>query len=156
MTSKQAFKWVEEQGVVLQSAQGSVPNFADWVVGERIRGSWWAHPRAHEVYGLAEAVCDSDEILVCKLIRGKVTYVHRRMWPALVRLAKHFSAEQLAEVESVHTSSGRHELKITSYPKWVPVDVKKAARVLTEKEAMHLIGEELFQKIRAKSKTQRR
>jgi hypothetical protein len=37
--------WVREQGVVLQSARGPVPNLAEQIAGEPIRGSWWAtHP----------------------------------------------------------------------------------------------------------------
>jgi len=34
-------------------------------------------------------------VLVCKLVDGKITYVHRRLWPALVRLAARFRKEQL-------------------------------------------------------------
>src|SRR4030095_7234834 len=32
---------VREQGIVLQSARGPVPNLAEYVAGEPIRGSWW-------------------------------------------------------------------------------------------------------------------
>jgi hypothetical protein len=144
MNSKQAMKWVEKQGIVLQSARGPVPNFVEWAAGEKVHGSWWAHPRAHEIYLLAETVCDSGEVLVCKLIDRKVTYVHRRMWPALVRLAKRFSPAQLAQIESVHTSSGKHVLKVTPYPKWVPTEIKKATKLLSEKDAVGIIGKELL------------
>jgi len=37
--------WVEAQGIVLQSARGPLPNVADFIAGEPIRGSWWATPR---------------------------------------------------------------------------------------------------------------
>ena len=36
--------WVREQGIVLQSARGPLPNLAEWIAGEPIRGSWWGHP----------------------------------------------------------------------------------------------------------------
>ena len=93
MTPKQALAFVEEHGIVLQSARGRVPSFADFVAGERIRGSWWGHPRGKEIYRLAEAVIDSGEVLVCRLVDGKVTYVHRRLWPALVRLSDRLSRQ---------------------------------------------------------------
>jgi len=140
-TTKQALQWVEQQGIVLQSARGPVPSFAEWVAGEKIRGSWWGHSKAHEIFRLAEAVIDSGDVLVCKLVHGKVTYVHRRLWPALVRLASRFKPEQIAEVKSVHTPSGKHELEITPYPRWVPAMVKKEGKSLNENEAIAMIGE---------------
>src|SRR6266851_9298228 len=87
VTRQQALAFVEKHGVVLQAARGPVPSFAEFVAGERIRGSWWGHPKGHEIFRLTEAVIDSGQVLVCKLIDGKVTYVHRRLWPALVRLS---------------------------------------------------------------------
>ncbi len=118
-----------------------MPSFADWVAGEKIRGSWWGHRKSHEIFHLAEAVIDSGDVLVCKLVNGKVTFVHRRLWPALVRLASKFRPEQLAEVKSVHTPSGKHELRITPYPKWVPAPVNQKARTLSENEAVAMIGD---------------
>ncbi len=31
------------------------------MAGERIRESWWGHPKGHEIYRLAEAVIDTLE-----------------------------------------------------------------------------------------------
>jgi hypothetical protein len=45
---------------------------------------------------------------VCRLIGGKITLVHRRLWPSLVRLAERFPREELAQVRDEHTPSGRH------------------------------------------------
>jgi hypothetical protein len=135
MTPEQALAFVEKHGIVLQAARGPVPSFAEFVAGERIRGSWWGHPRGHEIFRLAEAVTDSGEVLVCKLIDGKVTYVHRRLWPALVRLSSRFKRTQLAKVRSEHTSAGAHVLKKVAYPKWVPPEVLRQAESLTEREA---------------------
>ena len=140
-TSKQALQWVEQQGIVLQSARGPVPSFAEWVAGEKIQGSWWGHRKGQEIFRLSEVVIDSGDVLVCKLVNGKVTFVHRRLWPALVRLASRFKPEQVAEVKSVHTPSGKHELRITPYPKWVPVAVRKEAQSLKENDARAMIGD---------------
>src|SRR5712691_5702491 len=135
VTRQQALAFVEKHGVVLQAARGPVPSFAEFVAGERIRGSWWGHPKGHEIFRLTEAVIDSGEVLVCKLVDGKVTYVHRRLWPALVRLSSRFKRAELAKVWSEHTSSGAHVLKRVAYPKWVPPDVLRQAESLTEREA---------------------
>jgi len=68
-------------------------------------------------------------------MNGKITYVHRRLWPAVVRLAGRFSKERLAALKEVHTPTGKHKLLITPYPKWVPREIVQAARKLAEKEA---------------------
>jgi hypothetical protein len=135
MTSKQALAFVEKHGVVLQAARGPVPSFAEHVAGGPIRGSWWSHSRGHEIFELATAVCESGDVLVCKLIDGKVTYVHRRLWPALVKLAPRFDKAQLAKVDNEHTSSGAHRSTSTSFPEWVPNDVRDAASRISLEEA---------------------
>ena len=135
MTPKQALAFVKKHGVVLQAARGPVPSFAEHVAGGPIRGSWWSHSRGHEIFELATAVCDSRDVLVCKLVDGKVTYVHRRLWPALVKLAARFDKAQLAKVDDEHTSSGAHRSASTPFPKWVPNDVRDAASRISLEEA---------------------
>ena len=72
---------------------------------------------------------------MCRLVDGKITYVHRRLWPALVSLAGRFSRQRLAAVKEVHTRAGKHELLVTPFPDWVPNEVLRTARQLTKKEA---------------------
>lgn len=141
MTPIQAIRFVRNHGIVLESAHGSVPNLAETVTGKRIRGSWWAHPKRQEIYLLTRAVRDSDDILVCRLMHGKITYIHRRLWPALVRLAKQFDNEHLGRVREVHTSRGEHVVHVVSYPRWVPAAVKVLARNMSEKHAIAQLGE---------------
>jgi hypothetical protein len=131
----QARAFVEKHGIVLQSGRGPVPSFAAFVAGEPIRGSWWAHPAAHRIFALAEAVTESGDVLVCRLVEGKVTYVHRRLWPALVKLASRFDRERLAKAWSEHTPSGAHVAKRLAYPRWVPPEIRAAAARLTREQA---------------------
>ena len=135
MNPKEAIAFVERHGVVLQAARGTVPSLAEAIAGERIRGSWWGHPKAGEIYGASEAICESPEILVCKLVQGKVTYVHRRLWPALVKLASRFQRAQLAKVWHEHTLSGMHWPRRQAFPAWVPADVVTQAEKLSLSEA---------------------
>jgi hypothetical protein len=57
---------------------------------------------------VAEPVCESPDVLVCKLVDGKVTFVYRRLWPAIVKLSSRFRKDQLAEVWNEHTPTGAH------------------------------------------------
>lgn len=139
-TSEQALAFVCQHGVVLASAKGPVPRLIDAIAGETIHGSWWAHPQSHAIFTVLEAVADSDQVLVCRLVGGKVTLVHRRLWPALVRLADRFSPEQLAQVRQEHTPTGRHINRELDFPQWVPAQVAAQAKALTAQQALALLG----------------
>ncbi len=141
MNSRTALAFVRRHGVVLEAARGRVPNLAEVVAGEPIHGSWWGHAKGHEIFWLTRAVRASPDTLVCRLVGGKVTYVHRRLWPALVRLARSFAPEALAALHEIHTSRGRHELRVVPFPRWVPPQVKRQARELSEGEARTALGE---------------
>src|SRR3989475_11349170 len=132
MTSRQALAFIREHGVVLEAAQGTVPSLAEVIAGEPVRGSWWSHPKGHEIFAVTRAIRDSDEVLVCRLIKGKVTFVHRRLWPALVRAAGRLPSDHLSQVREVHTSSGRHVTKEIPFPHWGPANVTTGAPCICE------------------------
>ena len=80
---------------------------------------------------------------MCRLLDGKVTYIHRRLWPALVRLAEKLGKDRLAAIHEEHTASGKHQIKETLFPDWVPPDVREAAENLSEEEAASRLGEQV-------------
>jgi len=135
MNAKQVLRWVEECGIAVESARVGVPSLVQMVVRKPVKGSWWAHPKANEILRLSRLIRSSPDVLICRLMNGKITYVHRRLWPAVVRLASRFSEERVAAVKEVHTPTGKHKLLITPYPKWVPREIVQAARKIAEKEA---------------------
>ena len=136
MTSRQALAFVRKHGVVLEAAHGPVPSLAEVIAGEPVRGSWWSHPKGNEIFAVTRAVRDSDDVLVCRLIKGKITFVDRRLWPALVRAASRLPSDHLSQVREVHTSSGGHVTKEVPFPDWVPSSVRAAARSLSEESAL--------------------
>jgi hypothetical protein len=135
MTEKDALEFVRRHGIVTESARGPVPSLAEAVAGAPIRGSWWSHPRAEEIFRLSRAVRDHPDVLVCRLVRGKVSFVHRRLWSALVRLASEFPASYLGDVREIHAPSGKHIVRETPFPKWVPAEVLEEAQRLNEAKA---------------------
>ena len=64
-----------------------LPSIATLVAGAPVRGSWWAHPAGRDIYQVSEALADHPDVLVSRLVSGKVTYVHRRLWPPLLAVA---------------------------------------------------------------------
>ena len=141
MTTEEAISFIDAQGVVLESGKGPIPNLADTVAGKSIKGSYWGHPKGNEIFLLTRAIRSSKEILVCRLVEGKVTYVHRRIWGAIVRLQENFDRERLGAIREIHRSSGKHEVEVTSFPDWVPTSVKKEAERLTDSKAGSQLGE---------------
>jgi hypothetical protein len=132
--------FVERHGVVLASARGPVPSVAEAVAGEPIRGSWWAHAKGHEIFGALSAIDDSPDVLCFKLVAGKVTFVHRRMWAALVCLAGEIGEDRLAAIKQEHTDSGAHRNIVTPFPDWVPREISAAARTLDPAAARAQLG----------------
>jgi hypothetical protein len=140
VTPAEALAFVCTHGVVLESGTGPVPSLAAAVAGEPIRGSWWAHSRGRDIYAATRAIRDSTDVLVCRLVDGKITYVHRRLWPALVRLSDRFPHSRLGQIREVHTASGKHVIEESRFPAWVSSEVTAQAADLDEKSALEQLA----------------
>lgn len=151
MKLAEALAFIEQHGVVLVSAKGPVPRLTEAIAGEAIKGSWWGHPQGQQIFVILEAVTDSKDVLVCRLVKGKITFVHKRLWPALVRLADRFQPEQIAQVRQEHTASGHHVNKEVPFPRWVPAAVLKKGKSLSEAEAIAALGEWVRAELRRKT-----
>jgi len=147
---REAVSFVANHGIVLQAARGPVPSLAEAIAGERIRHSWWGHAKGRAIFRAVRVVSQSPEVLVCKLLDGKITYVHRRLWPALVKLAPRFGKERLNKVWDEHTESGAHVSRQIPFPKWVPANVIRDAKTLSTAEAEHLLSTILLPKTQKK------
>jgi len=140
MTADEAIEFIRKCGVVLASGKGPVPRLTEAIVNGPIKGSWWGHPGSHQIYAILQTVADSRDVLVCRLVGGKVTFVHRRLWPALVRLAKRFPPDWIAQVREEHTPAGRHVNREIPFPDWVPADVQSQAANMSETDAIAAMG----------------
>ena len=133
-------QFVNQHGVVLEGARGPRPNIAEAVAGEPIRGNWWGHKKGREIFRATRAVRDSDDVLVCRLVGGRITYVHRRLWPAIVRLARFLDKKRINALREEHSSSGAHRVRSIPFPRWVPTDIRKTAKNLSEEDACRQLG----------------
>jgi hypothetical protein len=130
-------RFVAKHGVVLASARGPVPSVAEAVAGEPIVGSWWAHPKGKAIFAALSELDDHEDIRCFKLIDGKVTLVHRKLWPAIARLAEDgvLTPERVAAVQQEHMPTGEHRNLTMPFPDWVDDATAKAARALTSATA---------------------
>lgn len=140
MNAQQALAFIEQHGVVLASAHGKVPTLTEAIAGAPIKGSWWAHEDGKHIFAVLSAVQEDNDILVCRLVAGKVTLVHRRLWPALAALAGELPAEALVRVRQVHTATGKHANEEIPFPQWLPPDAAAAAAGLAPDRARAALG----------------
>ena len=130
---------LESQGVLLESARGPIPNVAELVAGEPITGSWWGHRASHEIFEAINHLADAPDVARMRLVNNKVTLVHRRLWPALLRLAARFDDAALLVVTQEHTPSGAHRATSAPLHEWVSSDVLDAAERLSAAEATDML-----------------
>lgn len=85
---------LERIGLLLQH-DAVLPSFTGVALGESVRGSWWAHPRANDIYDLLQVFRVEAGGLSAKLVNGKLTFVARRLWPAVAALGRGTAPRQL-------------------------------------------------------------
>ncbi|HZC46401.1 MAG TPA: hypothetical protein VE243_07985, partial [Candidatus Acidoferrum sp.] len=71
------------------------PSLTALTIGEPIRGSWWAHPLSNDVYMISQRLQHCGNVALTKLVSGKETYLHRRLWPQLLSIGLAHEAWQL-------------------------------------------------------------
>src|SRR6059058_1350621 len=77
---------LREHGLLLMQDK-KIASVVGIITGEALSTSWWSHPRSHEIFRCVELLSDDADVLTSRLIAGKVTFVHRRLWPAFLSVA---------------------------------------------------------------------
>lgn len=86
-TPAEAVGLLREVGILTLTPAKGVRSVVEEVVGEPVRGSWWGHPQGHAIYDVASGLGAHPDVLTLKLVEGKVTFVHRTLFPPLLRVA---------------------------------------------------------------------
>jgi len=79
-------KVLKDYGALLVS-DSAFPSVTGLIVGKSVRGSWWSHPLAHTIFTANEMLEEHRDVLITKLISGKVTFLHRTMWTHVYAMA---------------------------------------------------------------------
>jgi hypothetical protein len=93
-------------------------------------------PSEPAIFAAINRLAESPDVVRTRLVNGKVTLIHRRLWPALVRLADRLPVERLAAIDEEHLPSGAHRVLEYPFPSWVPDDVAQLARGMSDDEAV--------------------
>jgi hypothetical protein len=90
----EALRQLTEYGLLMLQ-DPLLPCVVTIVAGGPIRGSWLSNPMARGTYQVLVALEEHPDVLHTKLLEGKVTMVHRRLWPDVVAAAKARATWQL-------------------------------------------------------------
>jgi hypothetical protein len=82
---KRVLSKLSQFGFLLQS-DSSLPSVCSLITGEPLRGSWWSHSLAQVIFQVNERLEDHPDVLITKLVSGKVTFVHRNFWSQIVAI----------------------------------------------------------------------
>jgi hypothetical protein len=134
---QEVLRELKRHGVLLQ-IDARLPNVCALVAGAPVRGSWWAHPKSHEIFHVNGALEDHPDVLVVKLISGKLTYVERALWPCVAAIGRAREAWQVKNL-----SQGARELlkEVDQAP--VETD-RRLAKAASELEKSLLVYSEQF------------
>jgi hypothetical protein len=94
-----ALRLLQQRGVLLLQ-DVRFPNLVSIVAGEAVRGSWWGHAQGKVIYSVGEKLGEHPDITTAKLVSGKVTFVHRALWPHLVAIGRARAPWQMRELNS--------------------------------------------------------
>jgi hypothetical protein len=154
VTCKDVENALAKSGLLLQQDKSAL-DVVGIITGEKLSSSWWSHPKGQAIFECLDRLHDHPDVLESRLIAGKVTFVHRRLWPEFLAVAqsgelwqtrglsdkarallkslgaakgpaaRELQERLLAHAEQVHTESGRHEIRLRP---WSTVADVKVAR----------------------------
>jgi hypothetical protein len=94
---QRAWEALQARGLLLES-DALLPSVASLVAGVPIKGSWWGHPQGKAIFAVIVELAAHRDAVAVKLVSGKVTWVHRKLWPALLAVARCGEAWQVGGV----------------------------------------------------------
>ena len=137
--AQSVFTEIERSGLALLQ-DSKLLNVVRIVSGETLRGSWWSHRDAHRIFAVLESLEVHPDLVATKLVAGKVTFVHRHLWPALLGVAlarEEWQTRALSgEARALLRALDRGESMQASGPASKSIEI----RLLARSEQVHTSG----------------
>jgi hypothetical protein len=87
-----------QAGGLLLLQDKTLPSVVSLLTGGRLAGSWWSHPRGKAIFRCQCNLGAHPDVVVTKLLAGKVTFIHRLLWPAVLAVGQAREPWQLARL----------------------------------------------------------
>jgi hypothetical protein len=140
---KTALQTLRRLGLLLET-DARLPSVTSLIAGEPVSGSWWSHASAQKIFTTLGQFADHRDVMFTKLISGKVTLVHRKLWPEILAIGTarspwqmkglSTSARNLLEMIDEQSSLRTDQL---ARPTFVTAKPGEAARELEKKLLIH-------------------
>jgi hypothetical protein len=140
---KTALQTLRRLGLLLET-DARLPSVASLIAGEPISGSWWTHPLGEKIFITLGQFADHPDIMFTKLISGKVTLVHRKLWSEILSIGTarapwqmkglSKSARKLLQIIDEQDSVRTDQI---AWPKSATAKPGEAARELERKLLIH-------------------
>lgn len=144
---KSVFDVLKQNGFLLES-DAKLPSVCTLITGEALHGSWWSHPLAQVIFRVNEQLEDHKDVLITKMISGKVTFVHRKLWSELLAVARAREPWQTKRLSgsarSLLKMIDKQGLLTTDRISWPKSDKTKPGDVARELEKKLLVHGEQF------------
>jgi hypothetical protein len=128
--------------VVAEAAKGlPIPSVVRHIVGAEFSGGWWSLQNSSTIFNALQRLRDREDILVCKLAKGKVTLVHQNSFLPLVSLASKFPSRALDKVEERHLDDGQHALTSVPVEIWWAASHPAQSTLLSEATALERLND---------------
>jgi hypothetical protein len=125
---EEVLDYLRKLGVLLETDR-AFPSITGIIVREPIKGSWWSHPMANDIYMLSQRLVHHPDVIFLKLLSGKATYLHRRLRPELMAIG---TAQEPWQLDGLSTSA-KEMLKRVEDRGILRMDEIKGARTAKEK-----------------------
>lgn len=87
-TLEAALELIRTRGLVTEVPASGVLSLAEAVIGGPVSGEGWRHhAKGNLIFRLGKALRASPEVVALRLWEGKLTFVDRRLWPEVYRVA---------------------------------------------------------------------
>jgi len=114
---------LDEHGLLMLH-DAKLPSATACIAGAAIRGSWWGHAKGKLIFETLNRM--EDDVAWAKVVLGKETLVHRRLWPALVAAAESGQPWQTRDLKA----DAKQLLRRVRLGKPVQTDARRAANDL--------------------------
>jgi len=98
---KRVLSQLKKFGLLLES-DPRLPSVSTLITGSPLHSSWWSHPLAQTIFHVNGQLDDHPDVLVTKLIAGKVTFVHKKLWPEILAIG---TARERWQTEALSASA---------------------------------------------------
>jgi hypothetical protein len=98
---KRVFSKILKFGFLLES-DPKLPSVCTLITGAPLRGSWWSHPLAQTIFQVNQKLEAHPDVLVTKLVSGKVTFVHRDLWSEVLAIG---TAQEAWQIEGLSAAA---------------------------------------------------